>query len=71
MTTIATSSVLGKVTPRIDGFERVAGRARYVADWKAPGMLYGKVILSTTAHAKVKHINVRGYEGSMVTRGSY
>ncbi len=55
--TTAISPVLGKVTPRIDGFERVAGRARYVADWKVPGMLYGKVILSTTAHAKVKHVN--------------
>jgi hypothetical protein len=34
---------VGKSTPRIDGPERVTGKALYTADVQLPGMLYGKI----------------------------
>lgn len=42
---------------RIDGRERVSGRARYGADWKVPDMLYGRVLMSTIPHGIVKKID--------------
>jgi CO/xanthine dehydrogenase Mo-binding subunit len=43
--------------PRIDGNERVSGKARYGADWKVPNMLYACVLTSSIAHGKVKKID--------------
>lgn len=46
-------SILGKAIPRIDGAERVTGRAKYAGDWKKPGMLYARIFTSTIPHGKV------------------
>ena len=39
------------------GVEKVTGLARYGADIQLPGMLYGKVLCSTHAHAHIKAID--------------
>ncbi len=44
--------------PRIDSFERVSGRAKYVSDWRVPGMLYAKIITSSIPCGIVKAINI-------------
>lgn len=42
---------------RPDGVPKVTGRALYGADLKLPGMLYGKILRSPHAHARIKGID--------------
>jgi xanthine dehydrogenase molybdenum-binding subunit len=49
--------VIGTRPIRHDGVEKVNGRAKYGADYSLPGMLYGKVLRSPHAHARIKSIN--------------
>ena len=51
-------TVIGKPTPMLDGRARVSGVAQYTADLTAPGMLYGKVLHSTVAHARIRRLDV-------------
>src|SRR5512137_1531977 len=51
---------VGKNQPRIDGTERVTGRAQYTLDVHLPGMLYARVLRSLYPHARIKKIDVRG-----------
>jgi CO/xanthine dehydrogenase Mo-binding subunit len=60
--TIVTDSVkrfklVGTRPIRPDGVPKVTGRAMYGADLKLPGMLYGKVLRSPHAHAKILKID--------------
>jgi xanthine dehydrogenase molybdenum-binding subunit len=48
--------VIGKRPVRHDGVDKVTGRAVYGADVQLPGMLYGKVLRSPHAHARIKSI---------------
>lgn len=50
--------VIGKDQPRIDGPERVTGRAKYTYDIKLPGMLYARVLRSPHPHARIRHLDV-------------
>ena len=50
--------VIGKSPIRHDGNDKVTGRALYGADMNLPGMLYGKVLRSPHAHARIKSINI-------------
>jgi CO/xanthine dehydrogenase Mo-binding subunit len=50
-------SVVGKSVPRVDGLEKVTGKAKYSVDLKLPGMLYAKVLRSPYPHARIIHIN--------------
>lgn len=50
-------NVLNKSKPRLDGGEKVTGRARYAADMYMENMLHAKVKHSPYAHAKVKSID--------------
>jgi CO/xanthine dehydrogenase Mo-binding subunit len=50
--------VVGKRHPKIDGWERVSGKAEYASDIYLPGMLYGKILRSPHPHAKVVNIDV-------------
>jgi 4-hydroxybenzoyl-CoA reductase alpha subunit len=50
-------SVIGKRCPRVDGKDKVTGRAKYLCDLKFPGMLYGKVLRSPYPHARILHID--------------
>lgn len=48
---------IGKSVPRIDALEKVTGRAVYIDDLKFSDLLYGKVLRSPHAHAKIKSID--------------
>jgi len=50
-------SVVGKKTPRIDGYERVTGQAHYTGDLQLPGMLYARVLRSDVPHARIVSID--------------
>ena len=49
--------VIGSRPVRPDGVDKVTGRAKYGADISLPGMLYGRVLRSPHAHAKIKNID--------------
>ncbi len=50
--------VIGQRVPKVDGYERVTGKAAYGADIHPPGMLYGRVLRSPYPHARIKSIDV-------------
>ena len=52
-----TLHVVGTSVPRVDGANKVTGRARYVADLALPGTLVGKVLRSPHAHARIVRID--------------
>lgn len=49
--------VIGSRPPRPDGVDKVTGRAVYGNDTRLPGMLYGFVLRSPHAHARIKSID--------------
>jgi xanthine dehydrogenase YagR molybdenum-binding subunit len=55
-------SLIGKRFSRLDGPAKASGRAKYSFDVSRPGMLYGKMILSPYAHAKVKSVDTSAAE---------
>ncbi len=55
-------NVVGKRPIRHDGAEKVTGQARYGSDIKLPGMLYGKVLRSPHAHARIRSVDTRHAE---------
>ncbi len=50
--------VVGTRPIRHDGTDKVTGRAKYGGDFQAAGMLFGKVLRSPHAHARIKSIDV-------------
>jgi xanthine dehydrogenase YagR molybdenum-binding subunit len=50
-------SLIGKRISRLDGPWKASGRAKYSYDVNRPGMLFGKMVVSPYAHAKVVSIN--------------
>lgn len=48
---------IGKDVPRLDAVAKVTGKAKFVADFGMPGMLYAKVLRSPVAHANIKKID--------------
>jgi xanthine dehydrogenase YagR molybdenum-binding subunit len=50
--------IVGKPTPRIDGPLKATGQARYTYDIVLPGMLYGAILRSPYAHARVKKLDL-------------
>ena len=53
-----TPTVLGTAVKRVDGPDKVTGRARYTFDIARPGMLYGRIVRSPHPHARVVAVNV-------------
>lgn len=51
-------SVVGKSVKRLDGMEKVLGKAVYVHDMNLPDMLHAKVLRSTRPHALIKSIHL-------------
>ena len=51
-------SLLGKRVSRLDGPQKVSGKAKYCSDIKRPGMLYGRFLRSPYAHAKVVSVDI-------------
>lgn len=48
---------IGHRSIRPDGFDKVTGRANYGADLTLPGMIWGKILRSPHAHAKIKKLD--------------
>ena len=63
-----TYDVVGTRPIRHDGPDKVTGRARYGADYFTTGMLYGKVLRSPHAHARIKSIDTSKAEKLMGVR---
>lgn len=51
-------NVVGKSVPRVDGPDKVRGKAIFTDDMKLPGMVYGKIRNSDVAHAKILRVDV-------------
>jgi len=51
-------SVIGKRLPLVDAVEKATGAARFVDDMYLPGMVYGKILRSPHAHAKIVKIDI-------------
>ena len=51
-------SVIGQSLPRIDGEEKVTGRAQFAADYDLRGLLHARLFLSPHAHAAIKRLPV-------------
>ena len=49
-------NVIGKRTKRVDAIYKVTGAAKYTADIKLPGMLYGKFLRSPHPHARINQV---------------
>jgi len=49
--------VVGKGVPKVDGVKLAAGRAVFTDDVKLEGMLYGALLTSPHAHARIKRID--------------
>ena len=64
-------SLIGKRISRVDGPDKVSGRAKYTYDLHRPGMLYGKVVRSPHAHAKVTSIDISAAEKMPGVKGVY
>ena len=52
-------SVVGKNLRKVDGFKLVTGRPAFTDDIHIPGLLYGKILPSPHAHARIKRIDTR------------
>src|SRR5512145_1575835 len=51
--------VVGSRPQRTDGADKMTGRARYGADTAIPGMVYGKILRSPHAHARILSIDTQ------------
>jgi len=51
-------SVVGKRVSRVDALAKVTGKAIYAADISLPNMLYGKILWSPYAHARIRRLDV-------------
>ncbi len=48
---------VGQSIARVDGVEKVTGKAKFTGDLVIPGMLHGKILRSPYAHARIKSID--------------
>src|SRR5688572_10137301 len=50
--------LINKHVPRVDGPQKVSGTAKYSYDMRLPGMLYGRILRSPHARAKVTKLDL-------------
>ncbi|HEY7167207.1 MAG TPA: xanthine dehydrogenase family protein molybdopterin-binding subunit [Candidatus Binatia bacterium] len=50
-------SVVGQRVQRFEGYDKVTGESKYIADIALPGILVGKVLRSPYAHARILNID--------------
>ena len=49
--------VVGHNVPRVDGVDKVTGKAKFTGDLVIPGMLYGRILRSAHPHARIVSID--------------
>ena len=54
--------VVGRSAPRVDALAQATGTVRYVDDISYPGMLHGKILRSTQAHARIVSVDTSAAE---------
>jgi len=54
--------IVGTSARRVDGRDKVTGRALYAGDLRIPGMLHGKVLRSPVPHARLVRVDARAAE---------
>src|SRR5690349_19087022 len=54
---MASDHIVGTSVPRLEGGDKVSGRARYVDDIVLPGMLYGATVRSRIPRGKITKIS--------------
>lgn len=65
------ASVIGQSAPRIDGLEKVTGRATYAGDIRLPGMLYASILRPPAHGASAIHVETSAaasVRGALVVR---
>ena len=50
-------SVVGQRVQRVEGYDKVTGESKYIADIALPGMLIGKILRSPYPHARILRID--------------
>src|SRR2546425_2831491 len=55
-------TLIGKRISRLDGPDKVSGKAKYTYDLNRPGMLFGRILRSPHAHAKIVSIDTSAAE---------
>jgi CO/xanthine dehydrogenase Mo-binding subunit len=50
-------SQIGRSVPRLEGRDKVTGRAEYTHTMRLPGMLHAKIFRSTVAHGQIKSLD--------------
>lgn len=58
MNEISAPDIVGHQTPRIDGEDKLTGRATYTADWHVTGMLHGYPVPATIAHGTLEALEL-------------
>ena len=58
----ATPTLIGQRIPRLDGLAKASGKAKYPSDVRPEGTLFGAMLYSPHAHAKVKSIDISAAE---------
>ena len=53
----APGKIIGHPTQRLEGPDKVSGRAVYAADVVLPGMLWAKVLRSPIAYGRIKKVD--------------
>src|SRR2546421_4340836 len=51
-------TIVGSPVKRLDGPDKVTGRAKYTLDINRPGMIYGRMIRSPHPHARIVSIDL-------------
>jgi xanthine dehydrogenase YagR molybdenum-binding subunit len=57
-----TTRLIGTRIPRLDGLAKASGGAKYPSDVRPEGLLFGAILWSPHAHAKIKSIDVSAAE---------
>src|SRR6185437_16603352 len=58
----AAPNLIGKRIPRLDGLLKASGKAKYPSDVRPEGTLFGAMLYSPYAHARVKSIDTSAAE---------
>ena len=58
MSELSGLSILGRRLPKVNSWAHLTGQAKYADDIVLPRMLYGRLLRSTQAHARLKRVDV-------------